>query len=98
MTDFPDFNFPAFYKLAKELRTKGHKVVNPAEIVKRLGPVGSLSHEEYLRADIKALLTCDAICLMKGWLDSKGACFEHYVATETGIRVFWQGDPPEEAK
>lgn len=31
MRGLPEFNFPAFYKAAKELREKGHEVFNPAE-------------------------------------------------------------------
>lgn len=31
MRGYPDFNFPAFFKAAKELRDQGHEVFNPAE-------------------------------------------------------------------
>ena len=31
MRGYPQFNFPAFYKAAKKLRSKGHVVFNPAE-------------------------------------------------------------------
>jgi hypothetical protein len=31
MRGYPQFNFPAFYKAAAELRAQGHTVFNPAE-------------------------------------------------------------------
>jgi hypothetical protein len=83
MTGLPDNNFPAFHAIAQALRDAGEDVVNPAEI----NPDASLSWEECMRADIKALCDCDAIYLLPGWEKSKGAHLELHVAHRLGLKV-----------
>lgn len=83
MTGLPDNNFPAFHAVAQALREAGEDVVNPAEI----NPDASLSWEECMRADIKALCDCDAIYLLPGWEQSKGAHLELHVAHRLGLKV-----------
>lgn len=83
MTGLPDNNFPAFHAIAQALRDAGEDVVNPAEI----NPDASLSWEECMRADIKALCDCDAIYLLPGWEKSRGAHLELHVAHRLGLKV-----------
>lgn len=83
MTGLPDNNFPAFHAVAQALREAGEDVVNPAEI----NPDASLSWEECMRADIKALCDCDAIYLLPGWEQSKGVHLELHVAHRLGLKV-----------
>ena len=53
-----------------------------------------------LRADIAALETCDAICLLDGWQESTGARQELRVALERGmvIRMIQDFKPAEIAR
>jgi hypothetical protein len=91
MTGLPDLNFPAFHATAKYLRSKGRKVVNPAEI----NPDATLMWHECMRKDIAALVTsCDSIYLLPGWECSKGATLEHHIAERLGFRIEF-GAPPE---
>ena len=43
---------------------------------------------EHMRVDIKNLLDCDYILMLKGWELSKGCKLEFDVATSCGIKVF----------
>lgn len=83
MTGLPDLNFPAFHEQAARLRKLGFGVVNPAEI----NPDASLSWEQCMRADIKALCDCDVIYLLPGWEGSKGAHLELHIAHRLGLDI-----------
>jgi nucleoside 2-deoxyribosyltransferase len=83
MTGSPDSNFPAFHEQAARLRKLGFDVVNPAEI----NPDASLSWEQCMRADIKALCDCDVIYLLPGWEGSKGAHLELHIAHRLGLDI-----------
>lgn len=45
---------------------------------------------EFMKEDIGALLTCDAIYLLKNWGDSKGARIERAIALELGITILYE--------
>lgn len=84
MTGLPDLNFPAFHAEAARLRGLGYDVVNPAE----LNPNHGASWEDCMRVDIPALLTCGTIALLPGWVDSRGASLEAYIAEKLGMGFF----------
>jgi hypothetical protein len=92
MTGLPDLNFPAFHQAAEWLRGMGHEVVNPAEI----NPDHHMSWEACMRSDIAALVTCDAIMLLPGWEDSRGAKLEHHIAERLGLRIEFAPVPVSE--
>lgn len=81
MTGIADNNFPEFHKWAETLRSTGYEVVSPAEIQE------AGTWELCLRADLRELCTCDAIALMPGWENSKGANLELHVAHRLGMQV-----------
>lgn len=83
MTGLPDLNFPAFFAAAAQLRARGLEPVNPAEI----NPGGTTDWHACMRADIKALCDCDALALLPGWTNSKGAHLEVHLAHRLGIRI-----------
>jgi hypothetical protein len=93
MTGHPDLNFPLFHAEARRLRDSGHEVVNPADI--NVDP--TKGWEDCMRADIAALVTCDAIALLPGWVHSRGALLEHHIATQLGLQVIELLDLPESA-
>ena len=78
MTGIPGKNFRAFREGSHALREKGYSVVNPWELDN--ADKVSTTYEEYMRRDIKALMTCDGIATLKGWRNSKGASLEVYLA------------------
>jgi len=100
MSGLPENNYPAFHAAAASLRRAGYRVVNPAELhphgwcrrimahvfsalMRRAHPRPSWS--EYMRADLAALLRCDAIVMLPGWEASKGARCEVSIASELGM-------------
>lgn len=85
MTGLPNLNFEAFHDAARALRAEGHDVVNPAEI--NADPsAGWLS---CMRADIRELVTCDAIYLLQGWENSRGARLEARIAEGLGFQTIF---------
>lgn len=83
MTGLQDLNFPAFHAEAEKLRAQGFDVVNPAEI----NSDPTMAWVECMRRDIPALCTCDAIHLLPGWQNSKGASLERHIAWSLGLTI-----------
>jgi hypothetical protein len=91
MTGLPDFNHPAFHAAAAKLRAAGYEVVSPAELDSThpiADPDGPGAWGRYMRRDIPHLLTCDALALLPGWTESKGARLEAHNAQELGMRMW----------
>lgn len=80
MTGIKDANYPEFNRVAEALRGSGHEVVNPAENPKRA------SWADYMRISLKQVCDVEAIALLDGYMDSKGARLEVLVACELGMQ------------
>ena len=63
---------------------RGYEPVNPASI--DFGPEVEASWEDYMRARLPMLATCDYIYLLPGWEDSRGARLEKQIADALGIK------------
>lgn len=86
MTGYPDYNHPAFMAVENHIKALGHEPVNPATLPHDHGR----TWEEYMREDIKALMDCDAILMLDGWRQSKGARIEWDLAMSLNIKeVTW---------
>lgn len=74
-----------FAKAEKALRTKGWEVVNPAkeDLPK------NLPWEEYMKHDVRLLAGCDAIYMLDGWRQSRGACLERELALNLKLKVLY---------
>lgn len=82
MTGYPDFNYPAFEEAEARLATAGFKVLSPH----RNGDGDTTKPWDwYMRAALKQLVSCDAVALLDGWQQSRGASLEQHVATAIGI-------------
>lgn len=79
--------FTKFMEAAHELRLCGYDVINPVEINHGQTP-SPATWSLCMRNDVRAMLTCEAICLLPDWVHSKGAKFEQMVATELGMRSY----------
>lgn len=66
----------AFNESEIRLKEQGHEVVNPLNN----GLPRESTWSEHMRADLKLLLNCDAIYLLKGYQNSKGAMIEYDLA------------------
>lgn len=75
MTGLPEYNFPAFFAMARKLKARGFSVLNPAAWPARE------TYEEYLRFDIDMMIRyADAVVFLDGWEKSRGARAEMAVA------------------
>jgi hypothetical protein len=83
MTGLPAFNFPAFHAAAAQLRAIGYEVENPAE-----NPQPACgTWLGYMRMAIAQVATVDAVILLPGWENSKGARVERDLAIGLGLDV-----------
>jgi hypothetical protein len=101
MSGMPYFNAVAFNSAAAWWRAEGHQVVNPIEEdEKRLGKRWWLNHElgdesvlvgfdrrKVISACCVSVCKCDAIALLPGWENSRGARAELEVARAVGLKV-----------
>lgn len=71
-------HFAAAEKLLKE---NGHKPFNPCSVP------NIFSYDEFMKIDLAALECCDAIYMLKGWQNSKGALIEFNKALELKLII-----------
>ncbi len=93
MAGIPAFNYPAFNQWATTWRNINFHVENPAEIGAAFGTPEQINADPCLlaavmAADIKALKTCEAIFLLNGWENSRGAKMELAAALAEGFEVY----------
>lgn len=105
MAGIKDFNFPAFKAAAEKLRSEGHTVFSPAEkdlethgeeaLKSATGDVAEVTAKGFslrdaLYEDTKFIcLEADAVALLPGWENSKGAQAEWALARALGHRIIY---------
>lgn len=88
MSGYPEFNVPAFREVAARLRASGWEIVSPVEIDHGLNGSQDGPPQHYLKTDIRALLDCEAIILLRGWEQSVGARCEVAIAITLGLPTY----------
>jgi hypothetical protein len=83
MTGLPDFNRPAFHRVAACVRAAGHDVLSPAELC----PPG-IEWKAAMRIDLAAIKTADGVILLPGWERSRGARIEVWRARKRGLPIW----------
>ena len=73
----------SFQEAENKMLELGHEVINPL----KLPDNHDKSWESYMRVCITYLTLCDAIYMLDGWENSKGANLEYYLAYELKIKV-----------
>jgi hypothetical protein len=91
------YNFPAFDKARDTLIEKGWKVISPADIDRENGfdETKDVFTEEMLpkvaMRDVEAIINhCDAIYMLSGWAESRGARAEKALAEWMGCEVLYE--------
>ena len=75
-----------FAKAEQDLTSRGFEVINPAKENARL-PEGT-PWKIYMAESLRMLLHCDAIYMMDGWKESRGARLENVVAHVCDLQIF----------
>lgn len=75
-----------FSRVKAMLEEQGYEVFNPMEN----GLPQSSSTADHMRADIRALLECDQIYMMRRWNHSAGCQTELLVALSIGLKVAFE--------
>ena len=79
-----DADYKKKFANAEEMaRAVGFEVFNLARV-----PDEGKPWEWYMKQDIKELMDCDAILLLKGWEESRGARLEAYIASQLKIKIY----------
>lgn len=74
-----------FAEAEKVIKAHGHEPINPIKIL----PFDEkYIWQDYMRADIKALMDCEAVYALKNHTDSKGAMIEVKLARDLGMKVY----------
>lgn len=63
-----------------------HIPVNPIELAHN----HDKSWESYMKETIPAMMRCNAIYMMKGWRQSKGATIEHNLAKKLNYTIIYE--------
>lgn len=84
MTGYPDFNYPAFFRASQDLLDVGHEPVNPARAE---GREGCETWLDFMRAALRDIADADAVALLPGWQNSRGAALEQRLGVELGLPV-----------
>ena len=88
----------AFGNAEHELKSKGHEVVNPLQVTALdcLRPETCKAEESghdwlcWMRADIREMMSCDAVYALSGWQQSRGASVEIGLADSLGVPVYYE--------
>lgn len=87
-----------FDKAYRDLKELGFMCVhNPREIADGVNTVFAVSRREpeyrdYMKADLKMLLNCDVIYMLKGWEKSSGAVLERQIAQALKMEIMYEDD------
>lgn len=84
MSGLPDFNYPAFFAAEKALRDAGHDPINPA---RSEGREDCKTWQDFMRAALRDVADADAIALLPGWHNSRGAAAERDIASRIDIEA-----------
>lgn len=84
MTGIPEYNRPAFHKVAAQLTEQGHVALNPSIL-----PDG-LSKAAYMDICCAMVRCADGVYMLEGWEKSEGALIEYALAKTAGLTIEYQ--------
>jgi hypothetical protein len=101
ISGLPEANYSEFADAAHLVQSAGCDPVIPHDVTPkhegacvpdgRREPSGH-TYACHLRADVLAMLSCDAVVMLPGWEPSHGARIEHTVAAACGLPIHYIGE------
>jgi len=93
MTGLDNFNKAAFESAAEHLKSLGFETVSPHDVIvaekyKRKDD----PWDQFMRADIADIMTCDSVFMIHGWVNSKGAKIERDIASMMGLEILYESN------
>ena len=81
-------NYMSRFKAAAEkIKSKGWMYVNPAY---NCITAPEASHDQYMHICLAQMDICDAVMMLEGWENSKGAKIEHEYAIQNGMLIMYE--------
>lgn len=74
--------------MREQRKLSNYIVINPAKVNAQL-PIET-TWEEYMKMSMCMLEMCNAIYMLKGWKDSKGARLEYDFAKSKNYKIFFE--------
>ena len=88
ITNDPDY-MTKFEAAENELREMGYtSIVNPAKVNANLP--SDFDHRSYMECSLAQLRCCEAVLMLKGWAQSKGAAVEKAIAETRRMEILYQ--------
>lgn len=84
MSGYSDFNYPMFRAAAVYFRAQDHDIRCPVES----GNTFETPYADCIKNDLKLLLEANAIALLPGWLNSRGARLELKLAETMNYKLY----------
>ncbi len=81
ITGYPNHNTEEFATQARFLRQNGYRILNPCALAHLP------SWTANLKRDIKRLMNCKGVFVLKGWQASRGAVLEVFVCIMLGMPI-----------
>ena len=88
-TDERDKNVEQANQVAIEFAERGWAPYCPHTQSWNWENVTDLDYDDFMEIDFEWISRCDAICMLPGWRDSKGAKMEYEVAQELGLPIYY---------
>ena len=90
-----DANIAVATAVAVTLWELGHAVICPHANTAHFEDAGKITYEQFIAGDLAMIARCDALVMVPGWEDSKGARAEWAYATSLGLPIYVFPDVPQ---
>jgi len=86
MTGYPSYNYPYFEAVAAAFEQKGIEHTSPHRVeVAAEDP----TWHHYMRANVKSIMDCEGLVLLRGWPESSGARMELEICLTLEMPVYY---------
>jgi nucleoside 2-deoxyribosyltransferase len=84
-----------FGRAEKMLLKQGCSVLNPFALNDAMKPIEDFLHQDFMEVTLSMLSISDAVYMLKGWENSKGARIEYDYAIQTRKEIIFESEDTE---